>query len=185
MEFAELLKPLGPVDVSPLVDAVTSLDREDWQAQSMRQDEFEVHRKTKSIVLLFLDADAWPEVAVTREHGWGRLAGVVMPIVEKIVERHYPPGGIVLRAMLAKLPPGEVISPHVDRHESFHVAHRIHVPVTTNSRVRFYIEGRPYKFATGQAYELNNQRLHSVMNKGCEDRITLIFDYMPPPSKCG
>ena len=32
----------------------------------------------------------------------------------------------------------------------------------------------------GQACEINNQLIHSVMNKGAEDRITCIFDYLPP-----
>jgi hypothetical protein len=31
----------------------------------------------------------------------------------------------------------------------------------------------------GKAYEINNQRNHSVMNNGSEDRITFIFDYLP------
>jgi hypothetical protein len=34
----------------------------------------------------------------------------------------------------------------------------------------------------GQACEINNQRMHSVMNGGAEDRITSIFDYLPPPA---
>jgi hypothetical protein len=42
------------------------------------------------------------------------------------------------------------------------------------------IDGRPYKFQVGEAYEINNQKMHSVMNKGTEDRITFIFDYVPP-----
>jgi hypothetical protein len=41
------------------------------------------------------------------------------------------------------------------------------------------IDGRPYKFMVGEAYEINNQKTHSVMNKGAEDRITFIFDYVP------
>jgi hypothetical protein len=41
------------------------------------------------------------------------------------------------------------------------------------------IDGRPYQFQVGKAYELNNQKQHSVMNKGKEDRITFIFDYVP------
>ena len=69
--------------------------------------------------------------------------------------------------------------PHFDKHPSFHIGHRIHVPITTNSRVRFMIDGKPYRFEVGKAYELNNQKQHSVMNKGNEDRITFIFDYIP------
>jgi aspartyl/asparaginyl beta-hydroxylase (cupin superfamily) len=54
------------------------------------------------------------------------------------------------------------------------------VPVTTNPRVRFMIDGRPHQLQAGRAYEINNQMNHSVMNKGDEDRITFIFDYVPP-----
>ena len=42
------------------------------------------------------------------------------------------------------------------------------------------IGGQPYQFKVGEAYEINNQMMHSVMNKGDEDRITFIFDYVPP-----
>ena len=42
------------------------------------------------------------------------------------------------------------------------------------------IDGRPYRFEVGQAYEINNQMRHSVANKGSDDRITFIFDYVPP-----
>ena len=97
-----------------------------------------------------------------------------------LVMKFYPPGGIVLRAMAAKLLAGGIINPHVDKHPSFHVGHRIHIPITTNPRVRFMIDGRPYQFQVGEAYEINNQKNHSVMNKGDEDRITFIFEYVPP-----
>jgi quercetin dioxygenase-like cupin family protein len=50
----------------------------------------------------------------------------------------------------------------------------------TNPRVRFMIDGRPYQLEVGEAYEINNQKVHSVMNKGAEDRINFIFDYLPP-----
>jgi len=84
--------------------------------------------------------------------------------------------------MAAKLVAGGIIKPHIDSHPSFRYGHRIHVPITTNSRVRFMIDGRPYKMEVGQAYEINNQLKHSVMNKGEEDRITFIFDYVPAES---
>jgi aspartyl/asparaginyl beta-hydroxylase (cupin superfamily) len=96
-----------------------------------------------------------------------------------IISRHYDPGGTVIRAMAAKLVAGGKITPHVDRHPSFHHGHRIHVPVSTNPRVRFMIDGQPYQLKVGEAYEINNQLTHSVMNKGSEDRITFIFDYVP------
>ena len=36
------------------------------------------------------------------------------------------------------------------------------------------------RFQVGQVYEINNQKTHGVMNKGTEDRITFIFDYVAP-----
>ena len=85
---------------------------------------------------------------------------------------------VVCRKLLA----GGIIKPHIDSHPSFRYGHRIHIPITSNPRVRFMIDGRPYKLEVGQAYEINNQKRHSVMNKGKEDRITFIFDYVPAES---
>ena len=139
-----------------------------------------MHYDTESIVLIFVDLERWPDIVVSREPGWDRLAEVALPLMNEILSKHYPPGGTVIRAMAAKLLAGKVIKPHVDRHQSFHKGHRIHVPITTNPRVRFMIDGQPHQLQVGHAYELNNQKKHSVMNKGGEDRITFIFDYVPP-----
>jgi hypothetical protein len=53
------------------------------------------------------------------------------------------------------------------------------VPITTNPRVRFTVDGRPFKLEVGQVYEINNKLMHSVANKGDTDRIHFIFDYVP------
>ena len=82
--------------------------------------------------------------------------------------------------MAARLEAGGIIKPHHDQHPSFHAGHRIHIPIYTNPRVRFMIDGRAQKMAIGRVYEINNQRKHSVMNKGEEGRINFIFDYIPP-----
>ena len=42
------------------------------------------------------------------------------------------------------------------------------------------IDGRPQQMPVGHVYEINNQKKHSVMNKGGEGRINFIFDYIPP-----
>ena len=38
---------------------------------------------------------------------------------------------------------------------------------------------------SARPYEINNQKIHSVMNKGDTDRINFIFDYLPPSAKQG
>jgi hypothetical protein len=179
MDIDTPLRELGALDTTALRDAILAQDDAAWDEDKYRQEEFEVHHQTKSIVVLFVDIEKWPDIVVSREPGWPRLSDVALPIMDSIISKHYPTGGTVIRAMAAKLVAGGKITPHVDRHPSFHRGHRIHVPITTNSRVRFMIDGKPYQLQVGEAYELNNQKQHSVMNKGAEDRITFIFDYVP------
>ncbi|MEX2126011.1 MAG: aspartyl/asparaginyl beta-hydroxylase domain-containing protein [Woeseia sp.] len=173
------LRELGAVDCTALCEAVLAQEDPVWQEDRYRQEAFEVHHATQSIVLLFVDIDRWPDIIVKKEPGWPRLADVALPLMNDIISRHYEPGGTVIRAMAAKLVAGGKITPHVDRHPSFHSGHRIHVPISTNPRVRFMIDGQPFQLKVGEAYEINNQMTHSVMNKGGEDRITFIFDYVP------
>lgn len=180
MEFDGILKTLESVDASALADTVLAQPASAWAENRLRQQTFDVHYQTESLVMLFIECDQWPLARVSRQAGWNSLAPLALPLMKGIIHRHYPPGGVVLRAMAAKLLPGAVIKPHVDAHPSFRLAHRIHIPLSTNDRVRFMIGGRPHQLQLGTAYELNNQCQHSVMNKGDQDRITFIFDYLPP-----
>ena len=179
MDIDVPMRELGPIDAGPLIDRILAQDPAAWHEDLTRQQTYEVHKDTESIVLLFCE-EAWPDGDIYREAGWDRLAEVALPIIEGIVERHYEPGGTLIRAMAAKLKASGRIRPHRDSLQSFHMGHRIHVPITTNPGVRFTIEGRPYDMEIGKAYELNNQLKHSVMNLGSEDRISFIFDYVPP-----
>jgi hypothetical protein len=176
MNIDSPLRELGPIDNSELSDAIMSLDESVWKENLTRQEEFEVHRATESVVMYFVDLDQWPNVEVTKESGFKHLSNVALPLMNDIISRCYQPGGTVIRAMAAKLLAGKKIIKHWDKHPSFHCGHRIHVPITTNPRVRFMIDGQPYRFKIGEAYEINNQLHHSVMNKGNEDRITFIFE---------
>jgi len=178
MDIDSPLRSLGPVDATALAARILALDASAWRLNERRQTDYEVHRQTQSVVLVFCEG-AQPELSVRKEAGWDLLSDVAVPVMHDIIERCYAPGGTIIRAMAAKLPSGGRINPHFDSHATFRCSHRIHVPVTTNSRVRFTIDGKPYRFELGQAYEINNQKTHSVINSGTEDRITFIFDYMP------
>lgn len=180
MNIEGLIRELGPVNSAPLIEAVLEQEEAAWREDEYRQETYDVHRQTESIVLVFTELENWPEITVRKEPGWDRLADVAMPLMHDIIRRCYPPGGTIIRAVAAKLLVGGKIKPHVDSHPSFHLGHRIHIPITTNPRVRFMIDGKPHQMQVGYAYEINNQKNHSVMNKGKEDRITFIFDYVPP-----
>ena len=180
MDIDTRIRELGAVDCGALVRTILAQEEAAWREQEHRQNAYEVHRATESVVMVFTDDEAWPELMVKKEAGWCRLADAALPVMHDIIGRFYPPGGAIVRAMAAKLKAGGKIEPHVDSHPSFRIGHRIHVPITTNPRVRFIIDGRPHRLLVGQAYEINNQKAHSVANKGVDDRITFIFDYVPP-----
>ena len=180
MDIGVACKPLGSVDSAALEAAIIGADPAVWEEYVERQKSYEVHEQTRSIVLLFAEVSRWPACDVSREPGWNRFAELAVPVMHDIIGRAYPPGGTIIRAMAAKLLAGGRIVPHRDAHPSFAAGHRIHVPIFTNSRVRFMIDGQPVKLETGHAYEINNQKVHSVMNKGDTDRIHFIFDYLPP-----
>lgn len=179
MNIETPLRSLGAIDASALIDAVLARDDDAWLDNTQRQNAYEVHKQTQSIVLIFCDGSK-EELEVSKHSGWDLLADAAIPVMHELIERDYPKGGMIIRAMAAKLLAGGRINPHFDSHATFRRSHRIHVPITTNSRVRFTIDGRPYRLKVGEAYEINNQKTHSVINAGSEDRITFIFDYMPP-----
>jgi hypothetical protein len=179
MEIDVLMRDWGPIDIAPLAEAIARQEPAAWNEHEQRQKDYEVHRQTQSIVLLFAGVDNWPTIEVLKMPGWDRLANVVVPLMDQIIARWYPPGGRIIRAMIARMPPGARIDPHHDAHPSFACGHRIHVPIDTNPRVRFTVDGRPFNLRAGRVYEINNLKTHSVINKGATDRTHLIFDYVP------
>ena len=179
MDFGDDQRCLGPVNAQELSARILSQEPSAWEEQALRQQVYEVHKDTESIVMLFCD-ESWPDGEIYREAGWEALADVAMPVIDHVISTYYQPGGILLRAMAAKLKGKGRINAHRDSLHSFKIGHRIHVPITTGPGVRFTISGKPYPFEVGNAYEINNQMKHSVLNMGNEDRISFIFDYVPP-----
>lgn len=179
------VRDLGAVRCEPLRAAVAGLDAADWRADAYRQDAFEVHRATESVLLLFVDAERWPQLDVSRAGGWEQLSTRALDLMQDIVAAHFAPGGVFLRAMAVRLPAAGRIAPHRDTHASFRRSHRIHVPLATNARVRFLVDGTPHRLAVGRAYEIDNQRPHSVLNNGATPRDHFIFDYLPPQHLAG
>jgi len=145
MNFEGLIRELGTLDSGALIDVILAQEEAAWHEEKYRQDTYEVHRQTESIVMVFTDMENWPDIEVRKEPGWDRLAEVAVPIMHDIIKKHYPPGGAIIRAVAAKLVAGGKIRPHVDSHPSFAQGHRIHIPITTNPRVRFMIDGRPHQ----------------------------------------
>src|SRR5882724_5672819 len=87
-----------------------------------------------------------------------------------------------LRCLLAMLPAGAVIAPHIDQADYFGKTLRIHVPVTTHAQAWMYCAGRRYRMAPCEIWALNNSSTHAVWNASTElPRIHLICDFLPMP----
>jgi hypothetical protein len=172
------IRELGPVDCSALRQQVLSLPETVWLEDQRRQTEFRnVHSQTQSIILIF--CEGWPNPRISYHRGWAYLGAEAARVMRAIVVDHYPVGGKVLRAMMARLPPGARIDRHRDVDPSFAVSHRIHIPLQTNDQVSFIVDKERLPTDEGTAFELNNLLAHEVINRGKENRIHFIFDYMP------
>jgi len=104
-----------------------------------------------------------------------------LPYVRELIERTVP--AQPMRCLLAKLPGGSVIAPHVDCGAPYFAQTiRIHIPVITHDRVWMFCDGLSYRMACGEIWALNNSALHAVWNADHErPRTHLICDFLPSP----
>jgi hypothetical protein len=61
--------PLGYFDCGQLTQRVLSLGEDAWNCDPRRQQGYDVHAQTQSVILLF--CDGWPEVRTSRRYELG------------------------------------------------------------------------------------------------------------------
>jgi aspartyl/asparaginyl beta-hydroxylase (cupin superfamily) len=169
---------VDPVAFAAIKDKVKSLDKEEWDRNTFRQTSFSVHAQTKSIIFKFRSMQG-PMEDITTYDEWDKWSEALSPVTDQAAEVITGcKDGVIIKAMLAKLPAGSRIAPHRDDHQMFDMAHRIHLPIITNDEVDFTIDGQVYHMKEGVAYEINNKLEHSVKNNSNTGRVHLIFDYV-------
>jgi hypothetical protein len=78
---------------------------------------------------------------------------------------------------LMRLAPGSVIKTHTDHELSFEEGMvRVHVPVATNDRVEFILNGARVVMEAGSCWYLRLSDPHSVSNGGSTGRVHLVID---------
>ena len=101
-----------------------------------------------------------------------------LPAVRELIESILP--APPMRCLLAMLPAGAVIAPHVDSGDYFLQTIRIHVPVFTHPRTWMFCAGLSYHMAAGEVWALNNATVHAVWNADpAQSRTHLICDFLP------
>ena len=176
----ETVRFLGTFDVAALKQKVLDLDEDFWDKEEDFQANYNKKlslRYTKHIVFRFANKREKPYQYFALP-AWDEWREALLPIMEEIVKEYGYDNGFYPRVMLAKLPPGGMIKPHVDGIPPKVGGHKIHLALKTNPDCFFYIIPERFHFKEGEAYEVNNAAMHSVINNGDTDRIHLIFEYL-------
>ena len=83
----------------------------------------------------------------------------------------------LLSVRLLRLAPGAIIKEHTDHSLGFEDGEvRLHVPVQTNPRVKFVLDGTHVELCEGETWCLNVNFPHSVTNSGEDFRVHLVAD---------
>ena len=173
----ESIRRLGPVDIAALRQAVLRIDEARWDAENAdKPNRFEALDRTRHIVFRFVsNFQDWRD-SYDRPL-WGDWKGLLEPVLAQAVRDYGYSDAAFPRVMLARMAPGGVIKPHRDANPAAKWPHKIHVPLVTNDKVTFFVDGVGYHFPEGEAVEVSNMAVHAVENAGDTDRIHLIFEY--------
>lgn len=171
------MRVLGPIDLGDVCAQILAIPPAVWERENQQKpNKFGTLDLTQHIVFTFVTRlDDWRE-SYARPL-WSEWRARLEPLLRQATAAYGYANGAFPRIMLAKMSPGGIIQPHADASPSARWPHKIHIPIQTNDRVRFYVAGQEYHLQTGQAYEVNNMTLHAVRNDGAADRIHLIFEY--------
>jgi len=171
------VRRLGAVDIGALRKAVLALPEAVWDAENAsKPNRFDALDATRHIIFRFVTRlRDWRE-----SHDrplWAEWRPLLEPVLAAATADYGYARGAFPRVMLARMAPGGVIHPHRDTNPAAKWPHKIHVPLVTNDRVTFYVDGVGYRLTEGEAVEVNNMGSHAVANEGESDRIHLIFEY--------
>lgn len=180
------IRKLGPVEITALRTAVLAIPDRVWDVENAaKPNKFGVLDETCHIVFRFIDSPRDWRASHDRA-AWPQWRDLLEPVLEQAVRAYGYKIGLFPRVMLAKLPPGGVIHPHIDANPAAKWPHKIHVPVSTNPEVISGFGGGEHYFPQGEAVEVDNLGPHWVHNNGDSDRVHLIFEYydadQPDPS---
>ena len=204
-----LLNPIcwstrGVVDVSKIQDMVREGFDQDYrnpdELPKLSQSNFWDPRNadTDNVTLTRPSHDAWGIgkivlcfsddflTKVYRFPWWKDFEEGLKPIIDSLFQDHEPhQEGLVVRALLASLPPGSTIPVHHDSGEWVKKTHRVHVPILVQDPSRVVFRCGPSNLLLqrisckpGHVFEINNQAKHAVSNCDHVHRVHLIIDYI-------
>ena len=165
---------INVVDIKDVKILLNTFMKNEWDKYKYRQQTFDVHSETRTIPIIY-DEDFDKELQKRREC-YEIFVPFLGSIEKELLARHRT--GVIVRAILVKLPAGSSIKPHQDFGKSLENTYRYHLPIQTNKDVIFTVGGESKNLEEGFIWEIkNSDKIHSVKNNGATDRIHLIIDW--------
>ena len=165
-------KYYGKIDVSNIGYLIENTEL-DWDEYEFRQKTYLAHSNTKTIPLIFDETLGnitliWKSYEIFKDS----LIEIENNLINLIGE------GKIDTALLINLPKSKRILPHIDSNEHFIKTKRIHIPIVTNDKCNFRVDGEIIQMNHGEIWEIDNaHKVHGVINDGNTDRIHLLIDY--------
>lgn len=160
------------LDATRLAAEVDALPTSLWGTQGGRVG---VHRAAEA---LFLRGYAPAQGALPIED---REPLALLPYARAVIEQLIP--APAQRCLLARLPGGATIDPHIDRAPYFSKTLRLHFPIQTHDQAWMIAGSLCYLMKPGEAWVLNNSGPHAVWNADPQrSRTHMICDFLPTPA---
>jgi hypothetical protein len=169
-------KKIKKINIESFKKIIDNLTEEEWKKYNYRQKNFNAHKNTLTIPIIF-DEDFRATNPTKREfyNNCSNELGIIFNELDNTYGK-----GFIIRALLVTLLKNTEISEHIDGDtaESLRTAHRIHIPLKTNSNVLFTVGKETINMKEGEMWEINNSNeIHGVKNNSDEDRVHLIIDW--------
>lgn len=171
-------KYLDICDISFIKLKLNESDNSIWEGHTYRQSTFSPHRHTQTIELMW-DKESLNEIREATKHPnfYGYKIDELFDRLHPLYTLNYGEG-YFCRTLITKLKAKKHIFPHKDGGDSLEKCHRTHIPIITNDKVTFQVNGENKYMKEGEIWEIDNVAEHAVYNQSDFDRIHLILDYM-------
>jgi len=159
---------------SEVLGIVMDFDEAKWNMYTDRKNRGGIAAEKSDTIPLLYNPD--PSSQLLIHHGDFDSFSKHLNSVVEICKHFFGEVGIK-QAMLTRLSSGSEIRKHKDKGPITRKAHRIHVPIITNTECIFTVEKEKVHMGQGQIWAIDNVgKYHSVKNGGNTDRVHLIID---------
>ncbi|MFC2175847.1 hypothetical protein ACFLR1_02600, partial [Bacteroidota bacterium] len=152
----ELLRELGPVDISALKAKIAATKPEDWDTEEdfrLNANKTMTLNSVKHINFRFNEGRLYQRFNCSK---WDEWKDLLLPVMDTCTEQYGYKNRFYPIVMLALLPANQSTVPHRDGSAIKVNPHKIHIPIETNDKVFFELNDDRYSFKEGYAYEVNN-----------------------------